>query len=145
MSKALKTLAILAMLALLSACATGPTYADVAPTLSPPPEDSARVFIYRTALLGAAVQPDVKLNGDVVGRAVPGGFFYVDRPPGNYEMVTSTEVDRKLSFTLDKGQTRYVRLEISLGFFVGHVYPELVEASVGAKEIQKTSYTGGTQ
>jgi hypothetical protein len=76
---------------------------------------------------------------------VAGGFFYVDRPAGSYEVVTSTEVERKLSFTLDKGQTRYVRLEVSMGFFVGHVYPELVEPDVGAKEIQETSYTGDAQ
>ena len=93
----------------------------------------------------AAVQPDVKLNGEVVGTAVPNGFFYVDRPAGKYDILTTTEVDRKLSLTLDKGQTRYVRLGVSIGFFVGHVYPELVEPSVGAKEIQETQYSGGPQ
>ncbi len=57
-------------------------------------------------------------------------------------MMTSTEVDRSLSFTLDAGQTRYVRLNISMGFFVGHIYPELVEPEVGAKEIVECSYVG---
>jgi len=78
----------------------------------------------------------------VVGKAVPNGFFYVDRSPGNYQMVTSTEVERKLSLTLDKGQTRFVRLNISVGFFVGHVYPELVDNEVGQKEIQNCRYIG---
>lgn len=84
----------------------------------------------------------MKLNGEVIGKAVPNGFFYIDRPPGDYEMMTSTEVDRSLSFTLDQGQTRYVKLNISVGFFVGHVYPELVESEIGAKEIQECSYIG---
>lgn len=39
-------------------------------------------------------------------------------------------------------QTRYVRLNISLGFFVGHVYPELIEPDIGEKEIQDCHYTG---
>lgn len=146
MLKTLKILAILSALTLLSACAaTGPKYAEFARTLSPMPQDSGRIYIYRTSFLGGAVQPEVKLNGEVIGKAVPGGFFYADRPAGKYEVLTSTEVDRKLSFTLDKGETRYVRLDISIGFFVGHVYPELVEPSVGSKEIQETQYSGGTQ
>lgn len=56
--------------------------------------------------------------------------------------MTSTEVDRSLSLTLEAGQTRYVRLGISFGFFVGHVYPELVDTSVGEEEIKELSYTG---
>jgi hypothetical protein len=86
--------------------------------------------------MGAAVQPEVKLNGEVIGKAVPKGFVYLDKAPATYEIMTSTEVDRKLSLTLDKGQVRYVRLDISMGFFVGHVYPELVDSDVGEKEIQ---------
>jgi hypothetical protein len=92
--------------------------------------------------VGAAVQPKVKLNGEVVGQAVSHGFFFVDRPPGEYQITTSTEVDRSLSTTLEKGQTRYVRLNISTGFLVGHVYPELVDESEGQEEIQKLNYIG---
>jgi Protein of unknown function (DUF2846) len=74
-----------------------------------------RIYFYRTALIGAAVQPDVKLNGEVVGKAVPNGFFYADRPAGNYQVATETEVERKLTFTLERGQVRYARLNISMG------------------------------
>ena len=139
-----KTLALLSALVMLSACgATGPKYAEYEKKLTAVPQDQGRIYIYRNSYLGAAVQPEVKLNGEVVGTAVPNGFFYVDRPAGKYEILTSTEVDRKLSLTLDKGQTRYVRLAISIGFFVGHVYPELVEPSVGEKEIRETAYSDG--
>lgn len=122
-------------------CATGPKFTEIAPTFSQLSADKGRIYIYRTAIMGAAVQPEVKLNGEVIGKAVPGGFFYVDREPGNYEILTSTEVDRKLSFTLDEGQKRYVRLNISMGFFVGHVYPELIDPQTGEKEIQECSYS----
>jgi len=47
---------------------------------------------------------EVRLNGEKVGKAVPNGFFYVDRPAGNYQVVTETEVEKKLTFTLDAGQ-----------------------------------------
>jgi hypothetical protein len=128
---------------LLGGCATtGPKFSEFAPSMSNLESDAGRIYLYRTAILGAAVQPEVKLNGEVIGRAVPKGFFYVDREPGNYEIMTSTEVKRKLDFTLDKGQTRFVRLNISIGFFLGHVYPELVETEVGEKEIQNCRYIG---
>lgn len=107
------------------------------PDLSP---EMGRIYFYRVTVMGAAVQPSVKINDEVIGKAVPKGFFYVDKEPGNYEIMTSTEVKRKLSLTLDAGQTRYVRLGISIGFFVGHVYPELVDSDVGAEEIQKCKH-----
>jgi hypothetical protein len=108
------------------------------------PEDpnSGRIFFYRTMVMGAALQPDINLNGMKVGDAKAQGFFYVDRPPGNYEVVTSTEVDRKLTFVLEKGQTRFVRFSVSMGFLVGHVYGELVDSAEGMEEIKECKYTG---
>lgn len=88
------------------------------------------------------IQPQVKLNGEIVGKSTPKGFFYIDRNPGAYEILTSTEVDRKLSLTLEKGQTRYVRLNVSMGFFAGHVYPELVDSETSEAEIKDCHFTG---
>ena len=133
---------LITLLIWLTGCASGPKYAEVAGSLGEAAPDKARIYIYRTAVVGAGVQPQVKLNGEVIGKAVPKGFCYVDRALGNYKMTTSTEVDRHLSFTLEEGQTRYVRLNIGMGFFVGHVYPELVDKAIGTEEIKQCSYTG---
>lgn len=125
-------------LLVLAGCASGPGFKEVSsgfPSLAP---ENGRIFFYRIAAMGAAVQPDVMLNSKKVGNAVPMGFFFVDSAPGDYEVTTSTEVKKTLTFHLDAGQTRYVRLNISMGFMVGHVYPELMEDTIGAKEIQQT-------
>ncbi len=128
---------------LLSACATsGAKFSEMATLMSAARPDMGRIYFYRTTALGFAVQPDVRLNGEVVGKAVPNGFFYADRPAGNYQVATETEVERKLTFTLDAGQVRYVRLNISMGFFVGHVYGELVDEAKGQAEIADMRYTG---
>jgi hypothetical protein len=128
---------------LLGACASsGPKYSEAKPDAATPAVGDGRIYIYRTVGMGLAVQPDVKINGEVVGQATPDGYFYVDRKPGNYEITTTTEVERKLSLTLERDQTRYVRLNISFGFFVGHVYPELVDNDVGMRELQDRRYTG---
>ncbi len=138
-----KLFLVLIVLVIFGGCATsGPKFTELFPTISNLTPDTGRIYFYRASIFGAAIQPEVKLNSEVIGRAVPNGFFYVERKPGTYEVMTSTEVDRKLSLTLDKSQIRYVRLNISMGFFVGHVYPELVETEVGEKEIQELRYTG---
>lgn len=135
---------ILAMIlvSLVTGCASGPTYLEMAPSIESLPEDSGRIYFYRDSALGAALKPDVKMNNEVIGKAQAKGFFFTDRPPGKYEIMTSTEVDRKLSLLLESEQTRYVRFGVSMGFFVGHVYPELVTEEVGKEEIKDCKYIG---
>jgi len=76
-----------------------------------------------------------------VGKSIPKGFFFMDCDPGEYEVVTSTEVKRKVSFILDKGQTRYIRFRVGMGFFAGHVYGELVDPGEALLEIEDCKYT----
>ncbi|NOT23586.1 MAG: DUF2846 domain-containing protein [Nitrospiraceae bacterium] len=129
----------------LSACASGVKFTELNPSTMPKNQDSGRIFFYRTTVLGAALQPDIRLNGVKVGDAIAQGFFYVDRPSGNYEVVTSTEVDRKITFVLEKEQTRFVRFSVSIGFFVGHVYGELVDSAEALEEIKECKYTGAEE
>ena len=130
------------LMLLLAACASGPQFSQMQGSLPAASADNGRIFVYRSAVLGAAIQPSVKINGEVVGSAVPQGFFYIDRPAGDYEISTITEVTRTLSLRLDPGQTRYVSLGVSMGFFVGHVYPELVDDAAALAEIKDCHYTG---
>jgi hypothetical protein len=101
-----------------------------------------RIFFYRATAFGALLRPDVLLNGERVGEAIPQGFFYVDRPAGDYVAATSTEVERKVSFTLEKGQARFIRFKVSMGFFAGHVYGELVDEAEAKEEIKDCKYIG---
>jgi Protein of unknown function (DUF2846) len=125
-----------------SGCATtGAKYSEMKTSLTPQQADLGRIYFYRTANpFGSAIQPSVMLNGENIGSAVPNGFFYVDRPSGNYEVTMSTEVEKKLTFVLDRGQTRYVRMSIGLGLVVGRVIPELVDKDVAESEMQSLRY-----
>lgn len=140
--KYIRLFAVVLLAVGLAGCASGIKYSEFQPKIPTQSPDSGRIFFYRSSALGAALRPDVLLNNEKVGEARAQGFFYVDRPAGEYLVVTTTEVTRKLSFLLEKGQTRFVRFSVSLGFFVGHVYGELVEPDVALKEIQDCSYTG---
>ena len=132
------------LVSLFAGCASGPDYTAAAKSIPPLSPDNGRIYIYRTTVLGAAIQPSIKVNDQTVGDSKAEGFLYIDEPPGEYKIVTSTEVTRTLSLTLEKGQTRYVRCNVSMGFFVGHVYPELVDNAVGEQEITSCKYTGVT-
>src|SRR5258706_3639598 len=125
-----------------SSCATGQRFTQLRPNMAPADPEFGRIFFYRPSMFGSAVRTEVKLNDESVGEAVSWGFFYVDRPPGNYQVVTSTEVDRKLSFVLEKSQTRFVRFSASLGFFLPHIYGELVDPDAAQSEIVDCNYTG---
>lgn len=130
----------LAMLLLLSGCATGAKYTEVRSTLPSLAPSEGRIYFYRPSALGAAVQPDIKLNGQKVGSAKPHGFYFVDRAPGNCEVSAATETEKKLTFTLDPGQERFVRLKIQLGVLVGRIVPELVDRAEAEEELKNLSF-----
>lgn len=125
---------------LFSGCASGPKYSVVASTFPSLAPQRGRIYFYRPSALGAAVQPDIKLNGEKVGTAKPHGFYFVDRDPGNYEVTAATETEKKLTFVLEPGQERYVRLKIQMGVFVGRIVPELVDKQEAHGEMRELSY-----
>jgi hypothetical protein len=145
MKRAISLVLLVFAVSFLASCATsGPKFVEYQTEMAPPNPEFGRIYFYRTSTLGAALRPDVLLNDEKVGEAIARGFFYVERPPGEYVVVTSTEVTRKASFILEKGQTRFIRFSVSFGFFVGHVYGELVDESEALSEINDCRYTGVT-
>jgi hypothetical protein len=127
----------------LAACASGPKYGEIKGSIPSLAADKGRIYFYRSGtMFGSGIQPSVLLNGEKVGDSVPGGFYFLDRNPGNYEVLLSTEVERKLTFTLAQGQEQYVRMSVGFGVVVYRVYPELVDVATGRAEIQDLSYIG---
>ena len=129
-----------ALLLVLSGCATGAKYTEVVSTLPPLAPSQGRIYFYRPSAFGTAVQPDINLNSQKVGTAKPHGFYFVDRPPGNYEVTAATETEKKLTFTLEPGQERFVRLRIAMGVLVGRIIPELVDKAQAEKELSSLSF-----
>jgi len=133
----LRSLGTAVMVAMLvTGCATGPSMSALKTPLPAMDQGKGRVYFYRTGIIGGAYQPEVTLNGGVVGKATPRGVYFKDVPPGNYTVTTSM-TSQKVNFVLAAGQKQYIRTSYSFGF---NIYPELVEESVGEKEIQDLSY-----
>jgi len=140
----LKFAAAAACAAVLSGCATGVKYQDMAATIPAVKPDQARVYFFRSSsMMGAAVQPQIQLDGQVVGTSMPGGFFYVDKAPGNYLASTQTETEKTLSFTLAAGETKYVSTYPSFGVMVGRIVLELETPEKAKAELPSLSFTGG--
>ena len=128
--------------ALVSGCASGPKHDEIASSIPSLKPGQARIYFFRSSTFGAAVQPEIRLNGQVVGQSQPNGFFFVDRPAGSFLASASTETEKTLSFTAQPGETKYVRSSISLGLLVGRAVLELETPEKAKADISSLSFTG---
>lgn len=128
---------------LLASCAS-PRGLDEPPTQLPPLKSGfGRVYFTRPGeLTGSAVQPEIRMNNEVVARSVPGGFSFVDRPPGKYAVTTTTEVENAVTFQLASGETKYIKTAVTPGILVGHVTPTLEFPEQGQSDISRLRYVG---
>lgn len=137
-------IAVIAVALLAGCAATGPKFTEIAASIPPVAASKGRIYFYRPdTMFGAAVTSDINLNGKVVGRSERGSFFFVDENPGSQKVATSTEVEKHLTFTLEPGQTKYVRTSVSMGVMVGRINAELVSPETAKADIEGgLAYTG---
>jgi hypothetical protein len=119
---------------LVVSCASGPKFADS--KLPPIPAGKGRVFVYRTATMGAMIKPSIKFDNQVIGTAAARGYTYTDATPGTHNIELRTEVTRSTSVAVAAGKASYVKLNVSMGFAAARITPENVDAATGAADIQ---------
>ncbi len=143
----LKLAAAASVAVVLAGCAaSGMKHQEMAAGMPSLKAGEGRVYFLRSSsMFGAALQPDIRLNGVVVGESKPGGFFYVDRPAGNYSATAATETEKAVTFVLAAGETKYVRSSPSMGIVVGRVVMEIESADKAKAELASLSYTGKQQ
>lgn len=131
-------------LVLAGCAANGPAFSEVGSAIPTLNSNKGRIYFYRLNPLLApnAVATQIFLNGQDVGESRKGGFFFVDVPPGPVAISTETEVIKRLSFSVEAGQVRYVRTSTSFGLLMHRVFPELIEKDLGEKEMAETVYLG---
>jgi Protein of unknown function (DUF2846) len=141
-SKPMKVVAGLATVAvLLVGCATGPKFSDQATKIKPLPPDQTRIYVYRLpALLGAAIQPAVLLDGERVGSAVPGGVFFVDVAPGRHILSVTSDTELILPLNAIANETKYVRLMVEPSTWTTNIRPVAVDTEIGQHEIRDLSW-----
>ncbi|MDR6886496.1 MULTISPECIES: DUF2846 domain-containing protein [Variovorax] len=135
---------LLAVLAagLFGCSASGPRHSEMEQSLPSLGENEGRIYFYRNSILGAAIQPEVLLNGQIVGKSQPSSFFFVDRPAGSYRATARTEAEGSIDIVLRPRQTAYVEMSISMGLLVGRPAFERVAEPEGRKALPSLAYGG---
>jgi hypothetical protein len=140
-----RLLAIFAFALLAGCTVVGTNYAQMSGSLPALKPGEGRVFFYTpAAMLTGDVQPEVRLNGTMVGFAVPDGFFFVDRPAGSYEASGATVADGRLAFTLATGETIYLRATSPFVLEVNRIAFAPVNAAQARAEMRSLVYSGIT-
>lgn len=144
MNTKIKTILLLPLLFLLASCATGQLYQDV--VIKDVSDNEGRIYFYRNkaAGFGSGIRPPINVDGVTVGRAISGGFFYIDRPQGAYNISVKSDLQEKvITINLKQGETYYVQLKTRMGLMTGRILPELVDSSKGQLEIQSCKLDNG--
>lgn len=135
--------AVACVVLLVAACASGQKYADISSSIPALKPGYGRIYFTRPAeFTGSGLQPEIRLNGEHIGRSVAGGFFFVDRPTGDYVVSTATEAEYSTSFHLAAGESKYIKTSVSAGLIVGHITPTIEFPEQGASDVRNLSYAG---
>ncbi|HTL12331.1 MAG TPA: DUF2846 domain-containing protein [Bdellovibrionota bacterium] len=123
-----------------SGCASpGPKYSSVRHDIPALKAGEGRIYVYRQPAflnMGAGLQPDVDLNGKVIGTARVDVVTFIDVAAGTYKISCTTEKTNELELTVTAGETKYVRLVPYVGIIIGHIDPQLVSQNEGEDAIQ---------
>ena len=145
----MRTCLTLILLTLCFACSSsGSTSSGASPSASGPqvggvPADKGRIYFFRkSGFAGAALRPAILLNGEKVGTSAPGTWFHVDRAPGNYEVKSSVLTDHVINFPVAAGETVYVETRTTMGVYLGHVKPRIVDEKTGKAGVSKATFSG---
>lgn len=122
MRKPVSLLLVALLLAVLAGCASKkPSFEAVALQVPPLKEGEGRIVFFVLKRIRQAVwHPTITLNGEPVGRAVTGGYFYVDRPAGTYEVghmgkMRQVEPQSLKTYELHAGETLYIAMVLHPG------------------------------
>ena len=134
---------LLAFIAVLvCGCATGPEYKDIASEIAAIEPGKGRVHIYRPQMSFLYVGA-VTLNGEEVRVPSAGGFIYVDKEPGLYEVVVDAATDESTTFELEAGQELFIRITVDAGgWFLYTISPRLTDRDTAIREMQELNYRG---
>lgn len=135
--------ALMVLMWLQGCAATGPTGSELGAKLDAVPAGYGRVVLFRSSgMMGAALQPDLLIDGQVVGSSKPGGFVYADVGPGKRVISASTEAAARLELEVLAGRTYYVRSAISMGLVVGRIALTEEGQVTAREELSSLAYTG---
>ena len=137
-------LAVAAMLSL-SGCATfGPKYSTMKNKIAELPKEKGRIVFYRPdAIFGHGFQPDILLNGKLIGISRSGTIFYVDVDSGMYRVTVPAVLysgETTIDIGVPKNKTVYVKSYLSGSAFAGKTKVEVISSEQAITEINDLEF-----
>ena len=121
-------------------CASGPEFAEVRSAIPDVEAGKGRIYIYRPQRSFLYVG-SVSINGEEIRVPEAGGLLFVDRVPGEYEIVVDSITAEKARIRLDAGDEKYVRITVTTeGHFLYTIYPKIEDKATATEEMQDLNY-----
>ena len=125
-------------------CATGPEYKDIAPDIAALELGKGRIYIYRPQMSFLYVGA-ITLNGEEVRVPSAGGFVYVDKEPGEYEVVVDAATNEAANFEMVAGEEIFIRITVDAGgLFLYTISPQFSDRDTAIREMQELNYPGSS-
>lgn len=124
MNVSLRSLLLIATLAVLTGCASvpmAPKEQDAASkTFKAPSSNMAGVYIYRNSFVGKALKKTLLVDSVAIGETANKVYFHREVAPGEHTLATESEFgDNVLKFTAEAGKNYYFQQYLKMGAFVG--------------------------
>ncbi len=142
--KLIKTTAALALLAIMTGCASvnmAPQQeSTAAKEFTYPDGGKAGVYVFRKdSPFGAALKKDIWINGECIGESARGVFFYHQVEGGKeHEIATESEFSpNTMALFAEAGNNYFVEQYIRMGAFVGGANLRQHDEESGMQEVSK--------
>jgi len=140
MNISLKSLMLIATLAILTGCASvpmAPQAQDAASkTFRAPSANMAGVYIYRNSFVGKALTKTLYIDGIRIGDTANAVYFHREVQPGEHSLTTQAEFgDNSVKFDAVAGKNYFFRQYIKMGTFKGSAGIEAVSEEEGKQAV----------
>ncbi|ERS83842.1 DUF2846 domain-containing protein [Halomonas sp. PBN3] len=142
--KLIKTIAALALLAIMTGCASvnmAPQQESAAAKeFTYPGDGKAGIYVFRKDIpVGVSLKKDIWIDGECVGESARGVFFYKQVEGGQeHEIATESEFSpNTLTLFTEAGNNYFVEQYIKLGVFVGGANLRQHDEEDGMREVSK--------
>lgn len=133
-------LAVVGCATLLMAGCAGMPRSSEHPLPSVQPDHGLVYFFRESSFKGAAIQYDVRDNGNVIGALQSGTYFFENATPGKHVYSAKTEAENDVTVDVAPGKTYYVQGTISMGFFAGHPHLKVADPAEAQAALAKLDY-----
>jgi len=140
MNISLKSLMLIATLAILTGCASVPMAPQAQDAASKkfkaPSANMAGVYIYRNSFVGKALTKALYIDGVKIGETANAVYFHREVKPGEHTLTTQAEFgDNSVKFNAAAGKNYFFRQYIKMGTFKGSAGIEAVSEEDGKQNV----------